>query len=666
VTASGTEGWSRRVIEVALVEHLTRDERARFWARVDHRLPDALKPLEALYGQCCDLSALVERVLGVLAAGAAGRRRELRDVDTRREIDPAWFQRPDLVGYVAYAERFGNTLGGVRARLDYLSELHVTYFHLMAVLRPRPGANDGGYAVADYTQVDPMLGTWTDLVALTDDLRGRGISLCLDLVLNHTAREHPWAVAARAGSARHRAMYHVFDDRTMPDAHEATLPEVFPELAPGNFTWDDELSAWVWTTFHDYQWDLNYSNPDVFVAMLEVMCELANAGVDVLRLDAIAFTWKRLGTDCQNQPEAHYLAQAMRALMSIVAPAVLLKAEAIVAPAQLVPYLGAHERERPECHLAYHNQLMVMLWSSLATGDARLARKALAALPQVPSGTSFVTYVRCHDDIGWAVDDDDADRLGLSGRAHREFLAEFYRGDTPGSWARGAPFSSNEVNGDERTCGGAAALSGISAALEANDPIALDLAVRRLLLAYGVISAFGGIPLIYMGDELALPDDITYTEHGDTADDSRWMHRPHMDWDAAARRHVGGTVEHRVFQGIAAMVNVRRLTPVLAAGGQTWIHQLDEPAVLAWERHHRRHGRFFGLANMSHRTVVVPAATLTWASLHEPVDVLGNGSVRVIGPHLELDPYGVAWFVESADIGVSPRPVASPALNRQA
>jgi amylosucrase len=649
-------GWSRRVIEVDLVEHMTRDERTRFWARVDHRLADAMDPLGALYGGRGELGGLIERVLQVLARAAAVRPRELRDLDTTREIDPSWFQRPDQVGYVAYAERFGGTLRGVRDRLDYLAELDVTYLHLMAVLRPRPGANDGGYAIANYTEVDPRLGTWSDLVALTDDLRHRGVSLCLDLVLNHTAREHPWAQAARAGSAPHRDMYHVFDDRTMPDAFERSLPEVFPELAPGNFTWDSDLGGWVWTTFHDYQWDLNYSNPDVFVAMLEVMCELANAGVDVLRLDAIAFTWKRLGTDCQNQPEAHHLAQALRALMAIVAPAVLLKAEAIVAPAELVPYLGAHERERPECHLAYHNQLMVMLWSSLATGDALLARQALTSLPQAPSGTSFVTYVRCHDDIGWAVDDNDAARLGLSGSAHRRFLAEFYRGDIDGSWARGAPFSSNALSGDERTCGGAATLTGISAALDAADPVALELGVRRLLLLYSVTCAFGGIPLIYMGDELALSDDPTYTEHVDTVEDSRWMHRPHMDWDVASRRHVDGTLEQRVFQGVAHLVRVRRSTTVLAAGGQTWIHELAEPSVLAWERHHPRHGRFYGLANMSAHAVVVPSATLSWASLRQPVEVLGTGAARINGLDLELDPYGVAWFVERADMGVSPPP----------
>ncbi|MGD9792204.1 MAG: alpha-amylase family protein [Acidimicrobiia bacterium] len=648
-------GWSRRAVDKLLSEHLSRDELVRFWARVDLLLPDALDPLEALYGGTGDLGDLVERLLAVVARASVQRGRDLRDLDAVREIDPSWFQHADRIGYVAYADRFGGTLTGVREHLDYLGELNVNYLHLMAVLKPREGANDGGYAVADYGDVDPKLGSWGDLVALSEDLRRRGISLCLDLVCNHTAREHPWAVAARAGSAAHRAMYHVFDDRTLPDAYEQTLPEVFPEMAPGNFTWDDELEGWVWTTFHEYQWDLNYSNPDVLVAMLEVMCNLANAGVDVLRIDAIAFTWKRMGTDCQNQPEAHYIAQVLRALLGIVAPAVVLKAEAIVAPSQLMPYLGAHEHERSECHLAYHNQLMVMLWSSLASGDALLARAALTALPQTPRGTSFVTYVRCHDDIGWAVDDGDAARAGLSGSAHRRFLAAFYRGDHPGSWARGTPFSTNELNGDERTCGSAAALAGITAALDDVDPAALELGVRRVLLLYAVTCAFGGIPLIYMGDEIALGNDPSYLLDPDTAGDSRWTHRPYMDWAAVERRRISGTLEQRMFSGIAHIVRVRRRTPALAAGGSTWIHQLSDPAVLAFERHHPRHGRFYAMANMSASTAVVPTESLTWAGLREPVDVLATGAVRARGSELVLEPYGVAWFLDRADLSVLPR-----------
>jgi amylosucrase len=387
-----------------------------FTARLEQVHLDIVEPLDALYGagtdNPTDTAALVRRLVGTALDAAAARPWPLRVLDRRREVDPGWFQRSRAIGYACYTDRFAGTLAGVREKLDYLAELGVTYLHLMPLLKPREGANDGGYAVADYTAVDPRLGTMADLEELAAELRGRNIALCVDLVLNHTAKEHAWARRAAAGDPHYRAFYLTFPDRTLPDAYERTLPEVFPDTAPGSFTHVAEMGGWVWTTFNDYQWDLDHANPDVFAAMLDTMLELANHGVDVLRLDAVPFLWKRLGTDCQNQPEAHLLVQAFRALTRLAAPGVLFKAEAIVAPEMLVQYLGAHDRYRPECDLAYHNQLMVLLWSSLATRDARLATRALSRLRPAPAPTGWVTYLRCHDDIGWAVSDTDAAAVG--------------------------------------------------------------------------------------------------------------------------------------------------------------------------------------------------------------------------------------------------------------
>lgn len=636
-------------IEARLEPALSAPERELFRARFSRHAPAAARALSALYGCRADFEAFVQRVFDIVAVGAAERPSALRSVDTTRLVNPDWFQSPEMTGYVAYADRFAGTLPGVAEHLDYLADLDISYFHLMSVLRPREGANDGGYAVVDYGDVDPRLGTRADLEALAAQLRSRRMSLCIDLVLNHTAAEHSWAVAAKSGSARHREMYLVFDDRTMPDRYEESLPEVFPTMAPGNFTWDDDLQGWVWTTFNTYQWDLNYANPDVFASMLEVIVDLANLGVDVLRLDAIAFTWKRLGTDCQNQPEAHLIAQAYGELVAIFAPGVLLKAEAIVPPEQLVPYLGAHRTYRPECQIAYHNQLMVMLWSSLAAQDARIATEALAALPPTPVETTFVNYLRCHDDIGWAVSERDAGRAGVDAAGHRRFLAEFYRGDFPGSYARGAAFSSNPDNGDERTSGTAAALCGISAARASGDAVALDTAVRRLLLGYGVVLGFPGIPLLYMGDELALDNDLSYLDDPELADDSRWMHRPAMPWALAERRQVPGTIEHRVFSGIHHMISIRRECAAMAAGGETNIHRYDDPGVLFWARSHRRHGRFAGVANVAERPASIPAESLHWAGLTQPIELLGSGSAIVAGL-LTLPPLSVSWFADRADL----------------
>ncbi len=440
-----------------------------FTARLEQVGPDLLEALTEVYGGA-RAEALRDAVAADALEASSVRPLSLRVLDRRREVDPTWFLSEQLVGYACYADRFAGGIAGVRERLDYLGELGVRYLHLMPLLAPRAGENDGGYAVADYDAVDPRLGTMADLEGLADDLHERGVALCVDLVLNHTAREHAWARQALAGDPAYRGFYLFFPDRTEPDAYEATLPDVFPDMAPGSFTHLPEADEWVWTTFHEFQWDLDWANPAVFRAMLGVLLRLANRGVDVVRLDAAPFLWKRLGTDCQNQPEAHRLLQALRAASRLAAPGLLLKAEAIVGPDQLVPYLGGHRDVRPECDLAYDNQLMVMLWSCLAARDTRLARHALGRRPAKPAGTGWVTYVRCHDDIGWAVADEDAWAVGADPAAHRRFLADYYAGRHPGSDAAGLDFGGNPESGDVRTSGAAASLAGLEAAAASGQP----------------------------------------------------------------------------------------------------------------------------------------------------------------------------------------------------
>src|SRR3712207_5997440 len=276
--------------------------------------------------------------------------------------------------------------------------------------------------------------------------------------------------------------------------------------------------------------------------------------------------WKRLGTTCQSQPEGHTLLQLLHAPTRLAAPGVVFKAEAIVSPEDLVPYLGGHDTYRPECELAYHNQLMVLLWSSLATGDARLARSALGRMRSIPPSTSWVTYVRGHDDIGWGVSDVDAAAVGAGGFGHRRFLNDFFSGRFPGSFARGALFQENEATGDARISGSAAALCGIEDALERDDRAALDAGVRRLVLLHSVAYGFGGIPLLFMGDELALRNDTGYLADAARAPDNRWMHRPPMDWAAADRRHMPNSLEGTVFGWLHRLGAVRRSLPALHGG----------------------------------------------------------------------------------------------------
>jgi amylosucrase len=540
---------------------------AAFHVRLERFFTELRDPLVALYGADPRFAEAWGALLRAIAATAADRSPELRLLDHEREITPDWLQREQAVGYVAYVDRFAGTLTGVRERLAYLRELGVTYLHLMPLLRARPAPNDGGYAVIDYGAVEPALGTMDDLRALAADLHAAGMALCIDVVLNHTAAEHPWT--ARPG------FYRAFPDRTEPDAYERTLPEVFPDIAPGNFTRVD--ARWVWTTFNSFQWDLDYTNPEVFVAMTEAMLGLASVGVDVLRLDAAPFLWKRLGTNCQNQPEVHELLQAFRAAMRIAAPAVAFKAEAIVAPRDLVPYLGVGKHEGKECDLAYHNVLMVLLWSALASGRVALLTSALRAMPPVPPGAGWVTYVRCHDDIGWAITDEDAARAGEDAHLHRKFLADFYAGDFPGTFARGGRFQPEAHTGEARTSGTTGSLAGLESAA---DEIAVELALRRILLLYALVFAHGGLPLIYMGDELGLLNDPAGAE----SFDNRWMHRPFMDWEAAERRHDPTTIEGRLWAGLRRLIAARRATRAIHVQGRSEARWTDNEHVFALAR----------------------------------------------------------------------------------
>ncbi len=504
----------------------------------------------------------------------------------------------------------------------------------MPLLTPRPAPNDGGYAVMDYRSVRPDLGTVDDLRALTTTLRDAGISLCLDLVLNHVAREHAWAAAARAGDPGKRAYFHVHDDRAVPDAFEATLPEVFPDFAPGSFTWDDELAGWVWTTFNDYQWDLDWSNPAVLCEFADIILSLANLGVEVFRLDAIAFIWKRLGTACQNQPEVHELTRALRTVARIAAPAVLFKAEAIVGPADLPAYLGVGDHAGRVSDLAYHNGLMVQVWSMLASGDARLASYALQRLPQPPSTTAWITYVRCHDDIGWAISDEDARAVGVDPVAHRRFLSDWYSGSYPGSWARGLVFQQNEQTGDRRISGSLASLAG----LEAGDP----QAVARILLAHAIVLGFGGLPVLWMGDEVGLLNDKGWADDPSHAADNRWVHRPR---DAVAGASTAGPDPHGIGPGLRHLIDVRRSLPHLHAASPTEVWDPRDDGVLLVVRRHPD-GPLLGAYNVTGREAWVAADVLHWLGLHVDglVDAITGTAPPMHEGAVRLEPYAAMWL----------------------
>jgi amylosucrase len=611
-----------------------------FTLRLQRSARDLWPMLERLYGTHVDYTAFREKLTAALKKAAKDRSPYLRRLDLMRDLEPDWFQRPGMAGYVFYIDRFAGNLKGVLDRLDYLTDLGITYVHFMPCLHPRPGDSDGGYSVMDYRAINPAYGTMADFEEVTAALRSRGISVCIDLVLNHTAKEHAWAQKAAKGDAKFQDYYLMFDTPDLPEQYERTLVEVFPDNAPGNFTHYD-FGKWVWTTFNEHQWDLNWANPQVFLEIVDIMLFLANRGVDVLRLDAVAFMWKRMGTRCQSEPEVHMLLQALRACSRIATSAVLHLEEAIVAPAEMLPYLGRGQHDGKEGNLAYHNSLMVQFWSALATRDTGLMTHVMAThFPETLTNATYATYLRCHDDIGWAVTDEDAAAVGASGGGHRGFLSNYYEGSFPGTFARGALFQVNEETGDKRISGSLASLAGLEKAVSEGDRGAADLAVQRILMGHALIAAFGGIPLIYMGDEIALLNDYSYRDVPEHRHDSRWVHRPRMDWQAA---RTGDAPSARVYQGVKHILGRRAATDALHAGHATRIIRHGQPGLFAFARLAPT-GAVVCLFNFTEGWLNVPEALVRGAGARVMHDALSDNAVQLHAGAVVLPPYGRVWL----------------------
>jgi amylosucrase len=615
-----------------------------FELRLQRSAPDLWPMLDALYGARPDYPAFREALLKALRKGWSSRPDELKLLDLKRDLEPDWFQRSDMAGYVFYVDRFSGTIPGVLEKLDYLQDLGITYVHFMPCLKPRPGDSDGGYSVMDYRAVNPALGTMDDLENAARALRDRGISLCVDLVLNHTAKEHAWARRAAKGDPVFQDYYLMFDSPELPKRFEETLVEVFPDTAPGNFSHYPEIGKWVWTTFNEHQWDLNWANPAVFLEIVEVMLFLANKGVDVLRLDAVAFMWKRMGTRCQSEPEVHMILQALRACSRIAAPAVIHLEEAIVSPAEMLPYLGRGKHDGREGNLAYHNSLMVQFWSALATRDARLMSHVLRGhFPDRLTNATYATYIRCHDDIGWAVTDEDAAAMGLSGSAHRAFLSDFYDGSFPGSFARGTLFQENPITGDKRISGSFAALAGLEKALDEGDAAAADLAVQRILMGHALIASFGGIPLIYMGDELAMLNDHSFRLQPDHAHDSRWIHRPRMDWTLAKSVNTDTGPAGQVFRGVRHILARRRAVAGLHAAYPCQILRPEPPGLFAFRRAAPT-GAILCLFNVTESWQHLPETWARGEGATRMHDLLSDEPVGLHHGNIALPPYARVWL----------------------
>lgn len=602
------------------------DADREFLSHAEQHLPRLHDLFTQLYGDRPDGLERLASVLDLARTSWTARPRTLKALDRERESAPDWFESERMLGGVCYVDRYAGGLNGIRDSIPYFRELGLTYLHLMPLFESPEGNSDGGYAVSSYRRVNPALGTMEELAALATDLRRAGISLVVDFIFNHTSNEHEWARRAVAGEAGYEDFYLIYPDRELPDAYEQTTREIFPDDHPGSFVQLDD-GRWIWATFYHFQWDLNYANPAVFEAMAGEMLFLANQGVEILRMDAVAFIWKKLGTTCESLPEAHLLLQAFNAVLRMAAPGLLFKSEAIVHPDEVISYISPEE-----CQISYNPLQMALTWEALATRDGRLLQQALERRHALPAGTAWVNYVRSHDDIGWTFADEDAAELGIDGYPHRRFLNDFYVGRAEGSFARGVPFQENPRTGDARVTGTTASLAGI----EASDAGGED----RVVLAHALALSSGGIPLLYLGDEVAQLNDYSFAERPEEAGDSRWVNRPFRPEQNYEDRTDAGTPAGRIYSRLSRLTEVRRSTSEFA-GNELIAFGANTASVVSF----LRPGDGFSvlvLANVGDSSAEINALTLSGMT-PEALDLVSSQPVW-LGAGLTLAPHGVRWL----------------------
>ncbi len=513
------------------------------------------------------------------------RSKELKDWDEGKSVVDDWFTGNEMLGMLMYTDCFAGNLKGVKKHLDYIEECKVNYLHLMPLLKTPKGKSDGGYAVEDFRTVDERLGTMKDLAELTAACHERGISVCLDFVMNHTSSEHEWAKKAKEGIKEYQDRYFFYDDRTIPDEYEKTVPEVFPTTAPGNFTYCPEVNKHVMTSFYPYQWDLNYHNPTVFNDMTENMLFLCNQGVDIIRLDAVPYIWKELHTTCRNLPEVHTLVRIMRIACEIVCPGTLLLGEVVMEPSKVVPYFGTIDK--PECHMLYNVTTMASTWHTVATKDVRLMKHQLGTVFALPKEYVFLNYLRCHDDIGWGLDYDYLKNYGINEADHKKFLNDYLTGKVFDGAGRGELYNDDPKLKDARLCGTTASLCGIESALFANDKNNLKKAINLDMMLHAFLLTQSGIPVLYSGDEIGQLNDYDYHNDPDKADDSRYLHRGAFDWDKAKKRNVKGSVEEMLYTGLKKLTDLRSKNRVFESQADTWIVETYNDHVLGIGRYYK-------------------------------------------------------------------------------
>ena len=582
---------------------------------------------------------LFEKLTNVLLTGYLERSNELKTTDSHL-IGKPWYKDNQAIGMACYVDRFAKDLKGLRKKLPYFKSLGVTFLHLLPLFESPEGENDGGYAVSDYRRVNPSLGDMDELKLLIQDFKNEGIHIVLDFIFNHTSEEHRWALRAKQGDKKYQDYYHLFDTREVPDQYDPHLREIFPHVRRGCFSYHTQINKWVWTTFNSYQWDLNYSNPEVLFSVAKEMLFLANTGCDVLRLDALSFIWKDEGTNCESRPNAYNLINLLNLVLKISAPSVVFKSEAIVHPDDVAKYISPDR-----CQLSYHPLLMGLLWSSLATSDVEFMSLSLDKRFQIDDQCAWVNYVRCHDDIGWFFDESDAKRVGLESNKHIKFLNQFYTNQEGHNFPSGVAFQNSNEEQDARLCGSLASLCGLERAIEKESTELIDKAIDRILLLHSVILSIGGVPLIYSGDELGLLNDYSYLNDKGKQDDARWVNRPLITEESIKNAENIGTPQNRIFSQLKRMIHIRKRHSVFG-DANTKVLSYESKALFVFCRELKQKDELIVVCNFSDLPESFDLGSICSSTCSETYRELMSDVIYQNSSKIELSPYQFIWLLK--------------------
>lgn len=588
-----------------------------------------------LYMELYDNGDMFAELEEKMRSFAKERNATLKKLDKQRETDKDWYKSGDMLGMMLYIDNFGGTFKGVQDKISYLEKSGVNYVHLMPFLDVTEGKSDGGYAVKDFRKPQKRFGTIEDLQALTTKCHEKGICVCSDFVMNHTSEDHEWAKRARAGEGEYMSRYFFYDNDYIPGEYEKTVPQVFPTTAPGNFTWLPERKHYVMTSFYPYQWDLNYKNPRVFNEMMYNFLFLANQGIDIVRLDAVPYIWKELGTTCRNLPKVHTIVRLMRMVSEVVCPGVLLLGEVVMAPEKVVPYFGSVEK--PECHMLYNVTTMATTWHTVATRDVRLLKRQLDTIDELPKDYVFLNYLRCHDDIGWGLDYGFLSQLGMEEVPHKNYLNDFFLGKAGKSNSCGELYNYDPVTQDARFCGTTASLCGIETAFLKKDKTALKKAIDLDVMLHAYMFMQNGIPILYSGDEVAQLNDHSYREDPLKKEDSRYLHRGKMQWEKVEHLQDGDNVESEVYQRLRKLENIRKAHVAFCSDSAAWTVETYDQSTLCMGRY-KDGEKILGVFNFSEEE------RMAWIQeadgLYE--DLLTGKFIKPEG--LTMQPYGFYWL----------------------